>query len=500
MGSSSSKIIYPAEVIDNQDPMNLGRIRAYPLDRNVRATLEGFAYQPKDAWTDKDPFVVLPLLPQFLSQVPEIKERVNLFYQNHEYPYQDVYYVQGSFPSPMSLPYSNIQESNKFTSLGDRVEGLLRLKNNDGSFKNSKSFGIFPQPGDNALLGRGFADVVVKRDTVLLRAAKTNDLNIKRFPIPNDRRSFIQISGFNTKITEGPKKLTVQTESVNVPTKKLIEWDVQNLENTQDAFTGQIRLYGLKPLNSTFTDSIQYDSDLGNALNLVYYEDFFGLTFEKTLEKINNFIKGVNSGKITNGPQISDQFPFAYRPTASVRAILESGGNNANTTSTILATQYSNGLKFTNGITLNAGLGPLSYKFGLVRTKDQIGKPIKINLQEITTKEVTEEISTPVLLGGTEIFLLSHKSNKQTDLSNSIYGFTQQQIQENILPFTSSAVRGEELLDLLNLIVRFLITHVHPVPGAAPVPVGLDGIRSEQILFEIRNAANKILNTNIRLN
>ena len=77
MGSSSSKIIYPAEVIDNQDPMNLGRIRAYPLDRNVRATLEGFAFKPKDAWTDKDPFVVLPLLPQFLSQVPEIKERVN---------------------------------------------------------------------------------------------------------------------------------------------------------------------------------------------------------------------------------------------------------------------------------------------------------------------------------------------------------------------------------------------------------------------------------------
>jgi len=175
MAGLTSKIIHPAEVVDNQDPMNLGRIRAYPLDKNIRATLEGFNFQPKDAWTAKDPFLTLPLLPQFFSQVPEIKERVNLFYQNIEYPFQDVYYVQGSFASPMSLPYSNIEESNKFTSLGDRVSSLLQLKNNDGSFKNSKSFGIFPQPGDNAVLGRGFSDVIVKKDSVLIRSAKRGE-------------------------------------------------------------------------------------------------------------------------------------------------------------------------------------------------------------------------------------------------------------------------------------------------------------------------------------
>ena len=77
------KIIYPAEVVDNIDPMMLGRIRAYPLDKNVRQTLEGYGYDPaKDMWGPKDPFVCLPLLPQFISQVPDIKERVSLFYQN----------------------------------------------------------------------------------------------------------------------------------------------------------------------------------------------------------------------------------------------------------------------------------------------------------------------------------------------------------------------------------------------------------------------------------
>ena len=61
-------------------------------------------------------------------------------------------------------------------------------------------------------------------------------------------------------------------------------------------------------------------------------------------------------------------------------------------------------------------------------------------------------------------------------------------------------VRGEELIELLNLIVRFLTTHVHPIPGTPPINVGTDGTSVNQILFELQNAANKILNPNIRIN
>jgi hypothetical protein len=496
----SKKIIYPAEVVDNQDPMMLGRIRAYPLDRNVRASLEGFNFDPvKDLWGPKDPFVQLPLLPLYISQVPEIKERVNLIYQNSIYPYQDVYYVQASFSSPMSLPFENIQAANKYTSLGDRVISSLALRNNDGTYKNLKSFGIFPEPGDNALLGRGAADVIVKRNTVLLRASKTNDLNVKKFPVSNPRRAFLQISGFDSQITDGKKKTLLKTSSVNVPTKKLVEWSVQNIENSQNSFTGQIRLYSLKPLDQTLTDNIKYDSDLESVKFLEYYQTFQALTFEQTVNKINEFIQGVNQGKITDGPEISSQFPFAYRPDASIRNIVDNTGGSIqqNPISTI---SYSNSLRFINAITLSPGLGPLSYKFGLVRTKNEIGKPIKIELEDIVTKDVTPQNSTVIGMGADTLFLLSHKSNKQVDFQNSIYGFTQQQFQENVLPFTSSTVRGEELMELLNLIVRFLVSHVHPLPGVPPVPVATDGTTTSQILFELQNAVNKILNPNIRIN
>jgi len=61
-------------------------------------------------------------------------------------------------------------------------------------------------------------------------------------------------------------------------------------------------------------------------------------------------------------------------------------------------------------------------------------------------------------------------------------------------------VRGEELLELINLIVRFLVTHTHAYPGLAPVPTTEDGSTTQSINTEMQNAVNKILNKNIRLN
>jgi len=53
---------------------------------------------------------------------------------------------------------------------------------------------------------------------------------------------------------------------------------------------------------------------------------------------------------------------------------------------------------------------------------------------------------------------------------------------------------------LINLIVRFLITHTHAYPGLPPIPTTQDGSTIQEILTEMRNAQNTILNENIRLN
>jgi hypothetical protein len=394
----------------------------------------------------------------------------------------------------MSLPFENILAANKYTSLGDRVLSTLSIKNKDGTYKNVKSYGVFPEPGDNALLGRGAADVIVRRNSVLLRAGKTKRFDTNKLPIANTNRAFVQLSNFDSSIKSKRTQTFIKLGTANQQIKKLVEWEVQNLENQQNAFTGSIRLYSLKPVNKTLSDNIDYDSNLEDVKFLEYYQNFIGFSFERTIKLINDFIIGVNNGQLPNGPIVENQFPFIYRPNITARKILRDISTTAN------AVVFTNASRIANSITLNPGLGRQAIKYAIVRSKGEVGKPVKVDLEDVVPKEVVADYGTFLASGADTVYLLSHKSNKPVDLEGTIYGITQQDIIDKVLPFTSSMVRGEELIELLNLIVRFLVAHVHPVPGTPPVPVATDGTQSTQILFELQNAVNKILNPNIRIN
>ena len=71
---------------------------------------------------------------------------------------------------------------------------------------------------------------------------------------------------------------------------------------------------------------------------------------------------------------------------------------------------------------------------------------------------------------------------------------------DEIEPKTSSLVRGEELINLLDLIVRFMINHVHPYHGMNPNPTSTDGVTVDKLLKELLDAQDKLLNKNIRIN
>ena len=102
------------------------------------------------------------------------------------------------------------------------------------------------------------------------------------------------------------------------------------------------------------------------------------------------------------------------------------------------------------------------------------------------------------------LFLLSHQTSipgkKKINFADTLYGISNDKFSDDIMPNTSSTVRGEELLELINLITRFLLTHTHAFPGLPPVPVTQDGTSATQILTELQNAVTKILNENIRIN
>ena len=140
--------------------------------------------------------------------------------------------------------------ANKFTGTGMQIKNPKPLKNQDGTYTDRAIHkGVFPEPGDNALLGRGSADVVVKQDDVLIRAGKFKgkELQPNVIPVNNPQRAFLQLSRMqSTKQVQPPQTYFELQESV-VLVKYLIEWVITNPENTQDNFTGSVYLYQLKP-------------------------------------------------------------------------------------------------------------------------------------------------------------------------------------------------------------------------------------------------------------
>ena len=105
-------------------------------------------------------------------------------------------------------------------------------------------------------------------------------------------------------------------------------------------------------------------------------------------------------------------------------------------------------------------------------------------------------------MGAEKIYLYSHDSQigtKKPSLKNTIYGLDQNKFLE-LEESTNSMVRGEKLMDLLSLMVKYMVAHVHPYHGVPPVPTATDGTLAADILQKMADAANTILNENIRIN
>jgi len=262
MNNLKNQILFPGQVIDIDDPMMLGRIRVIPKgiydESSLNQLMSEYSFAKK--WSTKDPFVFLPLLPYFFNQVPKENEYVNIIYQNKDFPYSNQFYIQGPFSSPINTPKENYESAQQMLLSGTRVKPNLPIRKTNGDYIEKSTYGIFPEPGDNALMGRGTSDVIVKQNEVLIRAGKTNELNINSLPIGNDNRAFLHLTNYAIKEiflgTEFIPQLKKQTKMV----KKMVIWDIQNLNNSQDKFTGSVGIYNVVPSDEVNTDKFNYDT------------------------------------------------------------------------------------------------------------------------------------------------------------------------------------------------------------------------------------------------
>ena len=257
----------------------------------------------------------------------------------------------------------------------------------------------------------------------------------------------------------------------------------------------------------TLTSNFGYNTELDlsgttNGVSLIRMINLpIGLNLQDLSLQINQRLK-----EIITSPSIAllqpnlkpnEQFPFYYRPSKRLRDLtskfistndLLSSGNMAQLMSLVKIS--STDLTPGYSLVIDAKLSPqIPY-----RLQSETFVPSKANLNENKT----------ALLGATTLYLLSNSTKipgkEKIDLQRTVYGIPKERIVDNIEPNTSSMVRGEELLELMELIVRFCLTHVHPYPLLPPSSVTLDGLSTDELLAKMQEAYQKILNSNIRIN
>jgi hypothetical protein len=515
------QILFPGFVLDNQDPMMLGRIRVIPETKNYQDVIKSVAdyNDDTDKWSSKDPLVFLPLLPFFINQIPKIDEYVQLIYQNKKYEYQNQFYIQGPFSSPMTTPFEYYQGAKKFLAAGDRIKQGLSIKNLDGSYANTDSKGVFPEPGDNSLLGRGTADVIVKENEVLIRAGKTKELSTNAFPIADSNRAFLQL----TRFTQTKKPLPEETKSRLVENikvvQKMIVWDITTL-SSQSNFSGSIKLHKILPHSEkvntkNFNYSTIADLKIGEDYsNEIMSVEFKGKTFDESILIINNFISQIFNpnilftGLTVNSENVkpSETFPIVITPSKQTYEIGKKFLPNSVVQDVM---EYVNYRRFYHAINLNSS----SENGWFLVWDNKGGKPMfgpqaDLVQETVYPSEFQNEDITYGALGAQYLYLLSQNAtigDKQPiNLSNTLYGIPQDKfigVGDTLFNQTCSSVRGEPLMVLISKMIDFLINHVHPSAGKEPDENTQGAKTSKSEITALSNNANKnILNQNIRLN
>lgn len=498
------RIIDIAICTDNLDPKGLNRIRIIRYSEYNVGEKDKRIYTK---WGDDDPYLASPFLPININLVPDVGQAVKIINYNPDKETVNTEYIAGPFTKQFDLSSQSFNQQLRYTTYGTANKESVDLYNPNGSYVDSKSEGSFAKPEDYSISGKYGSDVIFSEDGIQIRggkflskeaASKSTRKKMLEYPIMSKKSSNLYLRKFAKKMT----LVEEENDIIETPVSDLnyiIEYEVDSLSSpTKVKFYVHKthKNYGDIIKTNYFNSStpLPPEKKLINVENdnisPTYIINLTSTDGKSIAQEIRNVIYKLheNSLKTINSLYSDDDLhPFYFRPTLTFANTILTDSNQITLKNTILSS-----VKFYSYV-----------QSGLVWSRLNVKVPQRIakKKEKKLKKQQNSSEQTFGAMTSDKIFLLSTDTNetdKVIDFNNvDFYSLTQEDYVSKIEPNTYAIVRGENLIKLLQALIKVLISHRHN-PTEPFVQNGYPDF--EDLKKLISTMENDILNKSIRSN
>lgn len=491
------KIIEIGKCIDNRDPRGFGRIRAENIDEQNSSRANSIPDWQQ--WSKDDPFIYNPFLPNHINIVPKIGQAVKIIRYDNDRDLQNQEYVAGPFTTPHNFGGQVMDQQITETTFGQRSVKTPDIKSfttnkktfTDG-FLRAESVGSIPRIEDISISGNYGSDIILTEHGVQLRAGKLIDKDTANDKQKESLSNYPTFSKKHAKISLKKFPETVALDTKDIIDNAVTRTDIKHVfEYELDDPTSPTELtYYLYSVKQSFgekykTDVFGVDTELDTSTTSLIYNKTITLESSDKIQEayilIRDFISKIDREKLNVvDPSLMDTYahPIYFRPKKSFRT-------TPNSVSFLEKVAYSN-----------------RTTFGLIFSTTSLNVPQNPTVKKIQyLKKISDVDQTFAAVTADNIFYLSQTNpgvdGKQIDFSSlDKYEYTQEDYLQRILPNTFSMVRGEKLIEILELITLILLNHKH-------------GILTEPKYFKsaidslkklIERAKQDMVNNSIRIN
>lgn len=163
-GNQNTRNIYPAIVVNNEDPLGMKRVIARIISLDENDQINGG--RDRDTPTDQLPFCV-PIMPNHFHIIPLVDEMIYVFLENPSDNSAPRYYMGSQINSPFKLKFQSYTEA-------QRIFKYTNFNLNPNKNNNQQALSVIPKEGDIAIQGRTDADLILRPREVFMVAGKFN--------------------------------------------------------------------------------------------------------------------------------------------------------------------------------------------------------------------------------------------------------------------------------------------------------------------------------------